>query len=570
MTGRGRPILVLDGQARQALTVVRALGEAGWAPEVASQAPAPIAGLSRYASATHVLPDPRIERARFVDAVVDLAAQGGYALVIPVTDWSIVPLLAERERVEAHAPLALPPTPVAERTLSKSATIEAARRVGVPVPETWVAATSDDPLPDSPARRVVKTDRSKGWEGGYAWEAPAAYAHTVADTQDLVQAHLARGRGPVVVQRYVNGWGVAMAVLASEGELLARFQYRRLHEVPVSGGASSYRISELIDPVLEELVRALLAELKWTGVAMVEFKRRTDGGYALLEVNGRFWGSLALPYHAGVPFAAWLADLLVDGRRSFPTSYRVGVRARAMAPEVEWIKENLLRSGDPRTTTYPPTARFVVDLARLAWDRWDTLSLRDPVPFAVEAARTLEREARHAAGKLRRSRVTRQMLRRRGSAALADRLRDARSVVLVCHGNIVRSAYAEARLRAELPPDDPLEITSAGLWAHPATPAHPWAQERAAGALATHRARALTPEMARASHLVLLMTASDVLTCRRRYANHDGVLLLGCLLPDGELEFADPIDDARADFDTCFDRIDEAVAALARARTRRL
>ena len=81
----------------------------------------------------------------------------------------------------------------------------------------------------------------------------------------------------------------------------AVFAHRRLREKPPSGGVSVYRESVAPDPSLVARAAALLAGLGWRGVAMVEMKTdaRTGTPY-LMEVNGRFWGSLQLAVDAGV------------------------------------------------------------------------------------------------------------------------------------------------------------------------------------------------------------------------------------------------------------------------------
>src|SRR5262249_33339339 len=61
---------------------------------------------------------------------------------------------------------------------------------------------------------------------------------------------------------------------------------------------------------LKELGLRLLSALQWHGVAMVEFKQnRSTGEFVLMEVNGKFWGSLELGLSAGINFGADLIRL---------------------------------------------------------------------------------------------------------------------------------------------------------------------------------------------------------------------------------------------------------------------
>ena len=67
---------------------------------------------------------------------------------------------------------------------------------------------------------------------------------------------------------------------------------------------------------------------------MVEYRLDPRSGRAaLMEINGRFWGSLPLAYHAGVPFAWFTYAVLVLGVVPAPPRYRAGVRCRFMVPE---------------------------------------------------------------------------------------------------------------------------------------------------------------------------------------------------------------------------------------------
>ena len=80
---------------------------------------------------------------------------------------------------------------------------------------------------------------------------------------------------------------------------------------------------------MRRFAQLLLDDLRWRGVAMVEFKvDRRDGQPRLMEINGRFWGSLQLAIDAGVDFPSILIDSF-SGRVVAPSSpYRVGVRSR--------------------------------------------------------------------------------------------------------------------------------------------------------------------------------------------------------------------------------------------------
>jgi len=114
------------------------------------------------------------------------------------------------------------------------------------------------------------------------------------------------------------------------GRVLALFTHRRLREYPPSGGASTLRESAR-DAALEDAAVRLLRHIGWTGVAMVEFKRRQDG-FHLMEINPRFWGSLALAVDAGVNFPLLLVKWARGEAFEPVTAWKSGIRARVFFP----------------------------------------------------------------------------------------------------------------------------------------------------------------------------------------------------------------------------------------------
>src|SRR5690606_10963377 len=108
----------------------------------------------------------------------------------------------------------------------------------------------------------------------------------------------------------------------------------------VSGGASAFRESVPLDPTLYDYAVRLMSALKWTGLAMVEFKVGKKGA-RLMEINERVWGSLPLAVHSGMDFPARLASLYLNGHGASPpapdTAYTIGLRSRNLELDVVWI-----------------------------------------------------------------------------------------------------------------------------------------------------------------------------------------------------------------------------------------
>ena len=144
---------------------------------------------------------------------------------------------------------------------------------------------------------------------------------------------------PVLLQTFFPGIGIGQEFLVSDGRLIDAFQHERIHE-PLGGGGSSYRKSVEVDERILDASRRLLSHLRWTGVAMVEYRwNSTTGDFVLMEINGRFWGSLPLAVAAGVDFPYRLYRLLLERPLSPARPYRRNLCCRNLTKDLQWFKE---------------------------------------------------------------------------------------------------------------------------------------------------------------------------------------------------------------------------------------
>lgn len=151
-----------------------------------------------------------------------------------------------------------------------------------------------------------------------------------------------------------------------------------------------YRKSAELDAKVQETAEAVLKAFEWHGVAMVEFKEDArTGELYLMEVNGRFWGSLQLAIDAGVDFPKILAECFTNGVPLTPQPYRVGVRSRWLWGDFDHLL-GVLRMSSAERKRYPALKSRLGTLVRflLPWrpgDRWEVLRISDPKPFLRES-----------------------------------------------------------------------------------------------------------------------------------------------------------------------------------------
>lgn len=398
-SNRSGPVaLVTDSGRGSAIAIIRSLGRAGWHVIAADAERGSLGFRSRYAAGRFVYPAPENHPLAFVDAISEAVSAFHVDLVIPVTDAAILPLSEARGRFDGRCKLAIPEPHALEVVTDKLKTVALAEELGVPTPMTRLVSTVEEArgLADALAWPVVlKPQTSRVYRDHASVE-----AYTVSYAQDadelIERISQLEGRCAVLLQEYYAGIGHGVELLMNAGVPLAAFQHKRLREVPVSGGASAFRESVPLDPVLYDYALRLMSKLKWTGLVMVEFKVGS-GGARLMEINGRVWGSLPLAVHCGMDFPAAMAALYqheTPPASDAPnTDYVVGRRSRNLELDVVWIATVLRGKRRYPFLAYPERSEAFMALLGLLNPtyRFDILSVRDPMPGLAELPRIIRK-----------------------------------------------------------------------------------------------------------------------------------------------------------------------------------
>ena len=173
---------------------------------------------------------------------------------------------------------------------------------------------------------------------------------------------------------------------------------------------------------------------------------------------------------------------------------------------------------------------------------------------------------RRASRASRHRRARREMDRiRRHPSHLEKALQSANTILVVCHGNIIRSAFAAALLKQYMVGGG-IDILSAGLAAVAGNPSHPSAVRIAPSRgvdLEHHIASPVDAESVAESDVIFVMDISQLVIMRQRFPEaRDKTYLLTCLASDTPLEIRDPVDGDDSCFLACFDHISQAVRPL--------
>ena len=588
-----RPVLILGAEPRIAVTIARSLHRRRISADVAVLTQDEPILASRSVRNFLRFPSPSQDKEASLRVMQERIVSAGYDMLIPCSDTTLTACLSCYTELNALLHVACPPPEITERVLNKAITLQLANECGIKVPETYRVSGLEDLDRQRDALRfpIIAKPKEKS-------QTAAFKIRRFENYDELRRAFEEKSNFGTknLIQEACRGVGVGIEVLLHRGEVVAIFQHRRLRELPATGGVSVLAVAEQLDPYLAEQAVNLLRILGWEGVAMVEFLvDRATGIANLMEVNGRYWGSLAVAVHAGVDFPFWHWQVVHGQTADVPKSYRVGLRVR-------WLTGDLLRlyecffspRGDlRRRQKWREFARFLTDFRPSVKDMvW---SWSDPRPAMSEFGR----EGRHlVAGSLKRLlgnlvphdwkerlRIFRRLEPKAASIYLRGHLRrtlgfarrfsnrlpsNVNTVVFVCHGNIIRSPMAAALLKKRMGSTTSISVLSAGLRSRPGTPADQRASLAAAQfgiSLSQHRSQAFTSELADAASLILVMDAENEAMLLSRFPRaRNKTYLLGEFNGKerhSSVEIADPYDGDLTSVRNCYQRLEGHVERLA-------
>ncbi|RQG98788.1 carboxylate--amine ligase [Natrarchaeobius oligotrophus] len=320
-------VLVLDGDYDTSLVIARELTEDLEATIVGAGTMRHSRLLrSTYCDYTAVVPPP--DDPAHADAVLEVIRSCRPGVVLPVGYESMASVDSIRSAVPADVSLCLPPSPSFRVAVDKRATLQRARELDIDVPTDYTGLVADleaDGRPDVGDHLPFPVFLKARKENGAATTAPVDDPAAFWSAYDRIAA--IAPENDVLVQEYVDGsrstYGCGL--LCFDNEVALACVHEELRSVPRHGGSGTHlRLCD--QPRLQRHATRLLREVGWHGVALVEFKRRPDGTFVLMEINPKFWASYALASRFGHRFASTIVadrlDLEVDVPVGSPESGR--------------------------------------------------------------------------------------------------------------------------------------------------------------------------------------------------------------------------------------------------------
>lgn len=374
--------IVLDADTKSALVAIRTLGRQGIEVIVAASRASAMGLHSQYAKEWLVYRSPVTDPEQFLEDLLAVARdEDEPPVVYCFSDATYLAIARKRSEVEAHCTLLLPPAESVETAFSKARTYDLARSLSIPtIKELSAETVTEFPVVVKPVHTV--SWRTTGHQG------TAEFAFTPAELSEKI-AHLKTlTRETPVLQEFVKGKEYGVELLCQAGEVVQAFAHERIRSLSPRGGAATVKRVASASVAVEEMRKhafALAKALKWEGPMMVEFKvdERTNTP-VLMEINGRFWGSLPLAQSAGVDFVGGFYALATGAAlptaalpRSLQTQHFLG--------DTKWLLQVFFNNDPLRDTLYPSRLSALRDwFFSTIFDEGDVWSFHDPKPFFME------------------------------------------------------------------------------------------------------------------------------------------------------------------------------------------
>jgi predicted ATP-grasp superfamily ATP-dependent carboligase len=382
-----KQVLVL-GDYRQTITVVRSLGRAGFEVVLGCDDPRSSTALSRHVGGLWVYDGSR--GARFCDQLEEFLRAGNPAFVFPVGETPLRRVAGAASRFEPLAIWAMPDARTVLRCMNKRALYRLARALGIPT-AAWHDFTGLNAL-QRHAREmgfplVVKRKDSSALLGGRK-------ALILHDDEDLhaALAEILSDADPasLLLQKFASGARHNLHFAAAEGELVALFQQKVSRTDYLDGtGIGIEGFSVPVNPGLRVHCERLLARLRYTGIGCMQFLvDEARESACFLELNPRMDSTAALPYRIGYDFPLLAIELGAyrKARESGDAAARPTAVAKpyAIGRRYHWLYGDLvlwLTCRRRRDRGAGALARWALASLRIALTShhltWD---LRDPLP----------------------------------------------------------------------------------------------------------------------------------------------------------------------------------------------
>ncbi|KYK21972.1 hypothetical protein AYK24_02925 [Thermoplasmatales archaeon SG8-52-4] len=321
-------MLITDAQFKASLAVIRSLGKRNIRITAGSEIKSALGLFSKYCKKKIIYPNPRTNTAQFLKYIQNIVKKEDFDCIIPFHTYTTFLLYKYKDMFIDYTKIPPPDFNIFIKAYDKKRLLKIASTNNIYCPKTYFSDDINElktqikqyPIIIKPSIRhgvqIAKCKNSKELKENYT--------------------KMNDRYGPCIVQEYIpNGDELGVYTLFDyNSNPIALTVQKRVRTITNDGGISTYRVT-VKNQNLVNISFKLLKKLKWSGVAMIEFRiDKRDGIPKLMEINPRFWGSLQLSIFSGVDFPYLLYNLIIN--KDIPSSlyFKDGVQCRWLVGDI--------------------------------------------------------------------------------------------------------------------------------------------------------------------------------------------------------------------------------------------
>ena len=366
-------VIVTNAKSRIAYNIVRSLGSKGIDVITSDFVPLSMSFASRYSRDHFIYPSPyHPDQDPFVTSIISAVTRFKSKVLIPVSEETFL-ISKYKHLLAGHVRMVVPDYDQILTAHNKDRWEGVARGLGIAVPQTYDPAAIADNHSlhgELPFPLLLKPKQGGGGWGMSQINSPEELKQSLNHDSCC---NLDWGR--FYLQRKIEGETHCVAMLFNEGRVRAKVAYKQLREYPMKTGQATLRIS-LNSPQAEDDLQLLLEQLSWHGICQADFIIEKGTGIPyLVDLNPRFWGSLAQGIASGVDFPYLYYQIAMEGDVKPVLQFKTDVMTR-------WIGGDM-RAFLPFLKEAPKKLQFMKDYLFMSGAKIvkDDFFLDDPLPF---------------------------------------------------------------------------------------------------------------------------------------------------------------------------------------------
>ncbi|HEC91669.1 MAG TPA: ATP-grasp domain-containing protein, partial [Candidatus Atribacteria bacterium] len=368
-------VIVADAELRTSLAVIRSLSKYGL--RVISIGRGKTGGyLTKYIWKKFDL-SGSIDR-EYVDFIINTAKLEKVKAIFAHFEKTLLQLHERIAEQNLTFKLVMPPIEIFKFACKKENVLSVAKELSIPVPETIYYNSNDNQnLYEIVKKRIpcfIKTTVEIDIPPG-----PGNRYLAIKTENDLkFLSKFIEKHKTLLIQQYIEGYGCGIGGVFYDGVPIVIGGHIRLRESFGSGGVSTYCESKIHKEALNYATK-LMSKLKWSGIAMIEFKVGREDTPYFMEVNPRIWGTIPLYIASGinVPVAAY--KIFANGCfNDFGNDFKEGIKMRFLTEDLHAITAQY--------KSFRKIMEFIKVFLNMFKVKEGTFDIRDPIPFIVPIA----------------------------------------------------------------------------------------------------------------------------------------------------------------------------------------